>query len=532
MNRVILENKYRGKIALYIILKFISNGLLLLPPYCYLLFLEEVITKQRFDRLWIIVVAYITIFFSRVSVNVWNKQVYNRIFPEITMEYKMKVLDKYRALDIYMVKKFTSGELQERIHKDTENVALYWLKKIDNGISMISMVATFGILLYLNWIMTVISFLLLPVSLWITRYIKGRSNVAYERRRQLQGKYNDFMINNMFFWKEIKSNRQEEAQQKQFDEYWDAMGVAFLKSHMYWFMNRTFLAFKDVFLTKMVLYLLGGILVINGMATVPILLSFMEYYADFANRFLEIADTTVKLGEQEQSVKRVNEILQLPVPDRSTSMEHFESLQLKHIDFGYSREKILSDFSMELSKGDIVAIMGESGCGKSTLIKIMAGCLVPQGGDVLWNGISMDEVDRSALYGKVGFLMQDSTLFNLTIRENLLFGRNDAGEEEMIEACRRANILDFIQELPQGLETLIGENGIRLSGGQRQRLQIARLILQNPEIIVFDEATSALDYENESEILDLLLKNMEEKTFIMVTHRETSVARCNRVVRM
>lgn len=534
MNKILTEPKYIGKVVLYIVLKFAHYGLLLLPPYCYLLFLNDVITMQRFDRLWLIVGAYIVIYVAKTAVTVWNRRVYNQIFPEIAKEYKQKVLEKYIELDIHTIEAYTTGELQERVHKDTENVALYWQKKIDNSIAIISILVTIVILLYLNWVMAVISFLLLPLSFWITRYIKGKSNIEYERKRQLQGKYNDFMINNMFFWKEVKSNCLEEKKQEQFESYWDAMGNAFLKAHICWFMNRTFLAFKDVFLTKMGLYLLGGILVIYKMATVPVLLSFMEYYTDFTNRFLEVADTLMKLGEQEQSVKRVQELLQLPSPKRSFSLEHFESLKINGISFTYdeTQENVLDDFSMEINKGDSVAIVGESGCGKSTVIKLMAGCLVSQKGEILWNHHPMEEIKRETLYPKVGFLMQESSLFNLTIRENLQFGRADATEQDMLDACRRANILEFIQGLPQGLETLIGEKGIRLSGGQKQRLQIARLFLQNPEIIVFDEATSALDYENESEILNLLLENMEEKTFIMITHRGTSVARCNRVIKM
>lgn len=212
--------------------------------------------------------------------------------------------------------------------------------------------------------------------------------MEYERKRQLQGKYNDFMINNMFFWKEIKSGCLEEKQQEQFENCWDQMGTAFIKSHIYWFMNRTFLAFKDVFLTKMGLYLLGGILVIYGMATVPVLLAFMEYYADFTNRILEVADAVIMLGEQQESVKRVNEILDLPSPEKGLDMESFESLTVRDINFSYPslNENVLEGFSLEVYKGDSIAIMGESGCGKSTLIKIMAGCLTPQKGTVLWNG--------------------------------------------------------------------------------------------------------------------------------------------------
>lgn len=534
MNKIIFSPKYRSKAILYIILKFVHSGLLLLPPYCYMVFLDEVIMKQHLDRFVLVFGAYIAVFIAKTVVSVWNKRVYDRIFPEIAIDCKMLVLEKYCELDIDAIRDYTAGELQERVHKDTENVSEYYLKKIDNSIAIIGILVTVAILIYLNFVMAVVSFLLLPLSYWITRYIRGKSNVEYEKKRQIQGKYNDFMINNMLFWKEIKSGRLEEKQEKQFGRYWEEMGTAFIKSHICWFMNRTFLAFKDVFLTKMGLYLLGGILAIYGMTTVPVLLAFMEYYADFANRLLEVADTIVKLGEQEQSVKRVNEILLLPSPGKRNKIGHFESLQIKEIDYSYpvANEKVLSGFSLEVDRGDSVAIMGESGCGKSTLIKIMAGCLVPQKGDVLWNGHAIDEIDKATLYPKVGFLMQDVGLFNLSIRENMQFGKQDAEEKEILEACKRANILEFIQGLPKGLETVIGEKGIRLSGGQRQRLQIARLFLQDPEVIVFDEATSALDYGNESKILNLLLNNMEDKTFIMVTHRGTAVARCNRIVEM
>ena len=310
------------------------------------------------------------------------------------------------------------------------------------------------------------------------------------------------------------------------------MGKAFLKTHMFWFMNRTFLAFKDVFLTKMGLYLLGGILVIRQLATVPVLLAFMEYYGDFVNSLLALSDNVMLWGGQEESAKRVRALMELPMPERPLRLDAFEKLELRQIGFSYenNRETILRDFSMELCRGEKLALVGESGCGKSTLIRLMAGCLEQDRGEIFWNGQPFRLIQRTSLYEKAGFLMQDTSLFNLTIRENLLFGRDGASEEEMTDACTRANIMDFIRELPLGFETVIGENGIRLSGGQRQRLLIARLLLKNPQLIVFDEATSALDYQNENEILDLLLSNARDKTVIMVTHRSTSAAKCSRSV--
>lgn len=523
-----------GKTVLYIMLQFLQTALALLPPFCYLLFLNRVILEQKFELLIFVCLLYLLVFLGNALASVLSKVVYNRIFPVMHMEMKEKVLEKYSRLDIDAVRKYTAGELKERLHRDTENAVFYREQMLEAGIASVRILITIGILLYLNWILALMSFLFLPLSYYITRYIKGKSNAEYERKRRLQGCYNDFMIHNMHYWKEVKANCQEDTQLEQFEGLWKDMGDAFLKAHMCWFLNRTFLAFKDVFLTKMGLYLLGGFLALQGRVTVPVLLTFMEYYAEFVNRLLGVIDIIMKKGELEASVKKIDEIMEIQELERPCGMESFEKLEFREIDFGYAEESgsVLKNFNLDIHRGESIAIVGESGCGKSTLLKLMAGYLVPAKGEIRWNGCPMNLVDRSAIYAKTGFLMQESGLFNLSIRENLLFAREDATEAEMKEACIRANIMDFIRELPLGFETPIGENGIRLSGGQRQRLMIARLLLQDPEVIVFDEATSALDYQNESEILDLLLENVEEKTFLMVTHRGTSVARCGRVIQM
>ncbi|MDE6984485.1 MAG: ABC transporter ATP-binding protein/permease, partial [Lachnospiraceae bacterium] len=453
---------YRGKMILYIVLQFLKSGMVLLVPYFYLLFLNDVITEQRFERLWLLLGLYVTVFMAKAMVTVCIRKVYNQIFPVMILEMKKRVLEKYSSLDIPVLQDYTAGELKECLHKDTENAALYFEKRLELWISAINILITTGILLYLNWILAVVSFLLLPISFLITRFIKNRSDMQYERKRQIQGQYNDFMIYNLFFWKEIKADCLAETQQEQFGELWKKMGDASLKSHIFWFLNRTFLAFKDVFLTKMGLYLLGGILVIYGRATVPVLLTFMEYYASFADRLLGMADNVMQRGGQRASLRKVEVILNLQKPDRPYALEDFEQLEFQDIEFAYTEEQgvVLRGIDMKIKRGESVAIMGESGCGKSTLVKIMAGCLIPTKGNILWNGISMEKICREALYAKVGFLMQESSLFNLTIRENLLFGKSDATITEMEDACRRANVLAFIWGLPQGFETVVGENGI------------------------------------------------------------------------
>ena len=162
---------------LYIILQFLKSGLLLLPPYCYMLFLNQVITHKRIEWLWAVAGLYAAVFAAKALVSVWIRQVYNRIFPAMALEAKRNILEKYSGLDMEVLSGYTAGELMERLHRDTEEAAVYWEKKLELWVAVVSVPVMTGILLYLNWILAVVSFLLLPLSFYITRRIKAKSNV-------------------------------------------------------------------------------------------------------------------------------------------------------------------------------------------------------------------------------------------------------------------------------------------------------------------------------------------------------------------
>ena len=467
MNGCIAIKSYRWKMILYIVLRFLKEGLLLLPPYCYLLFLNQVITYKRLEWLWAVMGLYAAVFAAKAFVSVLLKQVYNRIFPAMVLEAKGNVLEKYSKLDLKVLAGYTAGELKERLHKDTENAAVYWEKKLELWVAAVSVPIMTAILLYLNWVLAVVSFLLLPLSFYITRRIKAKSNVQYQRRREILGKYNEFMIHNMFFWKEVKTNCQEERQQRQFEGLWKELGDSFLKSHIFWFLNRTFLAFKDVFLTKMGLYLLGGILVIYHMATVPALLAFMEYYGDFVNRLLQISDILIQRGEQEASVKRLEEIMKLRIPERPCGLEHFESVEFRNVAFSYGEGQgnVLQACNLKINRGETVAIRGESGCGKSTLTKLLLGFYEPKEGQICICGKDYRGCSKKEIRDMIAYVPQEPYLYGVSIAENIAYGRSavspkDVPMEDIIAAAKAANAHDFITELPKGYQT-VGQYAFR-----------------------------------------------------------------------
>lgn len=304
------------------------------------------------------------------------------------------------------------------------------------------------------------------------------------------------------------------------------------------FINRNLIAFKDVVLTKIGVYLLGGLLVMGGYSSVAVLLTFMEYFSSMMDTVMSMMDQYILLGEQEPSVKRVKqweEQVPLNPSLHSGAGCCFDRLECDHVTFAYGEmaEPELSDISFCLRSGEVLAVLGKSGCGKSTLARLLVGLELPGKGQVLYQGRPVTDYEEEEFFERVGIVMQDSWLFHLTIRENLLIGtREEAAEEMLWNACEKANLAEFIRTLPQGLDTLIGENGIRLSGGQRQRLVLARMFLHNPRVLILDEAFSGLDVENERQILDRLLGEAEDRIVIMITHRREALAGWDRIVRL
>ena len=208
------------------------------------------------------------------------------------------------------------------------------------------------------------------------------------------------------------------------------------------------------------------------------------------------------------------------------------SIIFEKVSFAYpgSLEMVMENLSFEIKKGERVAITGRSGAGKTTVLKLMLNMLSPSSGEIRLSDVPVGDIRPEVLYQYFGFVMQENTLFNASVRENLLYAKSKANELELEEACRKAYIWDFIQTLPEGLGTIIGERGIKLSGGQKQRIVLARLFLRNVEVLIFDEATSALDQYSESFVHDAIAGIGADKTVIIVAHRKSSLKLCDRVV--
>ena len=247
------------------------------------------------------------------------------------------------------------------------------------------------------------------------------------------------------------------------------------------------------------------------------------------------ASYSVKMGMA--SADRVLEILEFdnPIVDNENAIEKhdFESeISLKNINFRYEKDNVLKDFSLNVKKGQTVALVGQSGSGKSTIANLLTRFYDVNEGQIAIDGINLMDLKIESLRSLIGLVTQDSILFNDTIKNNILIGKRDATDAEVLEALKIANALEFVNDLPNGMNTSIGDAGNKLSGGQKQRLSIARAVLKNPPIMILDEATSALDTESEKYVQVALENMMQNRTSIVIAHRLSTIQKADLIIVM
>lgn len=272
---------------------------------------------------------------------------------------------------------------------------------------------------------------------------------------------------------------------------------------------------------KVLIYFVGGLFIITKDISIGELLMFISYMASMEASLATLMKSKTDFGGQKAVFERLYKILDEPERLKGQDYTQNATVYLQNVGFAYdgTESNVLENVSCEFENGKRYLLVGKSGEGKSTLIKLLLGMEQPQSGQILFGEVPAEKMDSHSLLKNVGAVMQENMFFNLSIRENLELIAPSATEEDIIDALKAACLFDFVESLPQKLDTVIGERGVKLSGGQKQRLAIARLILHNPQIVILDEATSALDSIVESEILDNLGEVFRDKTLIVISHK-------------
>ncbi len=284
---------------------------------------------------------------------------------------------------------------------------------------------------------------------------------------------------------------------------------------------------------RMIIYCLSGYLAYKGELTIGVFLVIVTYYNRLQNEIVLLNTSYNDSQNRISFIQRIYDFLQTETEDSWQGKENLNvengNIEFHNVNFSYKdSNQILNCFDLNVKAGEKFALVGGSGCGKTTAAHLLNGLFKPQSGEILIDGKNIELYSLKSIRNEIGILEQDILLFDGTIMYNLLLGNPKATEEEIIKACKQAGIIDFIDSLPDGFNTMLGKEGVGLSGGQKQRLGIVRLYLRNPKIIILDEATSALDEKTEKEILSAWMEVLNNRTSIIIAHKQSAVMLCNR----
>lgn len=525
----------KGSIAALFIISALTIPVTLISPRFFQILIDEVMEQRDMSKFTVVVLGLLLVYLLRFLLDGASLFFGNRVLNRFTYNLRKDVLQKYQKVPYSFLEKKEVGDLKMRIMEDVDCLGNFIREQVvDYFFGFFMIIFTLYAALRIDVKMTLYCLLVIPVVFLVNYLIGKGTRKVNEEIRSVNQDYYSSTHSTLQFWREIKAQNAEQVFIDRFQNFRLILAKLGLKSIRYWGYSEVFNDFKANYLTKVMVYIIGAFFVISGDISVGALIMFSKYFALLFSSLDSINSKRAALKVNTPYYKRIFETLDFPEESSIKSKAvPLHRIDINNLCFSYDKDgETLKNVTMSIKKGDYIAIVGKSGCGKTTLIKLLLGLYEVDSGDICWNLQSIWELDKESLYHQIGVVMQDSFLFNMSIRDNLLLYDQSAEETDMITACRRANIYGFIQSLPNGFDTLIGERGVKLSGGQKQRLAIASALLKQPQLLIFDEATSALDKQSEDVINDTINKLAKEMTVIVVTHKPATALRAKKVVVM
>ena len=519
----------------------LSSALGLLPS----IIIGKIVDKALVDRdmlqlIRLCLAAFAAVFASQL-VGILESYINSWISQKIIFDMKNEM---YRHLEYMPHSFFTTekqGDIVTRMNTDISGVSSVISGTLTSVVSNVATVVTTVIaLLSMSWELAIVGMLVIPLLIIPSRSV---GNTRFKLLTESQAKSDELnqVINETLSVSGsvlVKLFTREEKEYENFVRINDeATKIALKESRS----GRWFRVVMGLFtqVGPLLIYLAGGFFLIKNVNPA---LSVGTITATVAliNRLYRPVESLLDLGvsftRSLALFSRIFDYLDRPVTISSpengkTPPMEKQDIVYEHVKFHYSEDKpLLTDVSFTVPGGKMYAIVGPSGSGKSTIINMIPRLYDTVSGDVSIAGVNVRDIDLKYLRSNIGIVTQDTYLFNGTIRDNLLYAKEDATEEEIIEACKKANIYDFLMKQPYGLDTPVGNRGLKLSGGEKQRISIARVILKNPKILILDEATSALDSISENAIQDALETMMKGRTSIVIAHRLSTILKADSIL--
>ena len=505
-------------------------------PWIFRDMIDKVLSAKDAYMLNMISASIVVIFFLRGIFLYGQNYLMSWVGQRVIIDIRSEVFRKLQRLSMSFYDRNKTGTIMSYV---TNDVSALQGAMVDNTVELVteSIILTGSVcaMIYLDWKLTLFTILTFPVVLFFMNFFGKKIRRSGGQIQEAAADITSVLQESVSSARVIKSFVREQYEIERFERENDANLRANLKNARYMATLNPTIEFVAALGVTLILWY-GGNNVIAGETTAGSLVAFLAYAVNISNPIKRITRTTGTIQRALAAAQRVFDVLDLPeevhdLPDARELPAVTGSVCFEHVRFSYNAgDEILHDLSFEAKPGQAVGLVGPSGAGKSTVASLLPRFYDCDGGTIRIDGQDIKHVTLDSLRNQVGIVPQETVLFNGSVYDNILYGRLDATKEEIEAAAKAANAHDFIMELPEGYNTMLGDRGVNISGGQRQRIAIARAILKDPRILVLDEATSALDTESERVVQEALNRLMVGRTSIIIAHRLSTIKNADRIL--
>lgn len=526
--------RYPMHSVISLLLAFACTLLVLVLPGVTMRFIDVIIGQKRPDLIFSTAAIGIAAIFLRQALFTLRTYFNNSLELKLTHLIRVELYDKLQRLPVKWFDANSSGEIMSRVANDVPATNRIVIEGIDQAIAaVLQFIIVAGYMFWHSWQLTLVTLIPLPFIGILTTWWSRRSEPMWRETSEATSALNAILHDNLAGIRQIKAYTVEPQALETFDEASRRVGekhMTVMRGQSLVWPGVSFIAESGIIL--MVAY--GAWSVLQGELQAGVVISFLVAWGFLFDPISRINSLAQTFTRGIVSAERVFKIIDTPDeanltdgirPDQITGHVKFEN-----VTFSYSGDNAtLTDLSIEAMPGETIALVGATGAGKSTILNLLTRFYDPTAGRILIDGISLDSISKEWLRDQLGYVTQESFLFNTTLRENLRLARHDATDTDLWAALEAANAASFVRESPDGLDTLAGERGSRFSGGERQRLSIARALLKNPPLLLLDEATSALDNQTERLVQHALENLRSDRTCFVIAHRLSTVQNADRI---
>jgi ABC-type multidrug transport system fused ATPase/permease subunit len=517
-------------------LLLLYTGLSLLPPLFQREIVDQVIGDRDLSHLGVMIAALVGIHALLQIVDFGDMYIRHALGERFIFDLRVRIYEHLQRLSLSFFERTSTGELMSRVTNDVNALEQFVTHGVAlTAVDLLRLLGASAVLLALDWRLALVTLLPLPIMAPGLRYFNRRVRPIYRRVRDRLGDINARLQDNLAGIRVIQAFGQEEAEL-----------VSFRDTSEYYYQERVrgVRAWSSFFPALRFVSTLGGVLVLGfgarmvvaGQVSLGTLVAFLSYVTSFYDPLRRLTEVDNVFQQAIAAGERIFELLdETPeikdAPDAVELDEIEGDVVFDDVHFCYgSGDEVLHDVEFHMAPGEVVALVGPSGAGKTSIANLLCRFYDPIHGRILVDGHDLRRLQIRALRQHVAVVLQDTFLFNTTVRENLLYGEPGASEETMIAAAKTAYAHEFIEQLPEGYDTEIGERGVKLSGGQKQRLALARAILADPRILILDEATSSVDAEAEYLIQQALEEVMKGRTSLVIAHRLSTIRNADKII--